>query len=58
MKIENDAHALSIALLLALTAKTEENCLKACKIAEELANRMSPDDVERVKKLTIDVYCE
>lgn len=58
MVIQNDAHALSVALLLAITAKTDENCVKASKIAIEIANRMRPEDVERVKKLTIDVLCE
>lgn len=58
MKIQNDAHALSVALILAITAKNTADCAKASKVATKIANRMKPEDVERVKKLTIDVLCE
>lgn len=58
MVIQNDAHALSVALLLAITAKNWEDCAKASKIAYKIASRMEPDDVERVKDITIQVLCE
>ena len=58
MVIQNDAHALSVALILAITAKNNKDCAKASKVAIEIANRMKPEDVERVKDLTIKVLCE
>ena len=58
MKIQNDAHALSVALILAITGKDNKDCAKASKLAIEIANRMKPEDVERIKELTIKVLCE
>jgi len=58
MKIQNDAHALSVALILAITAKDNKDAGKASKLAIEIANRMKPEDVEKVKDLTIKVLCE
>jgi hypothetical protein len=46
---QNDYEALKLALTLAITAPTDEKCAECVEIAEEIASRLSPEQVEAAK---------
>jgi hypothetical protein len=50
MKPKTDLEALTLALVLALTAPTEKQAKKAIDMAENLAQRLSPKDITKAKK--------
>ena len=51
--INNDREALTHALILAITAPTDEAHNKVVLIAQEISERLSQDEVEQCKKEAI-----
>ena len=49
MKIKNDEQAYLHALVLSITAPTEEKSQECLKIATEIASRLSDNEVEKAK---------
>jgi hypothetical protein len=41
--------ALTLALFLAITAPTDEQCERACELANELSRNMHADDIRSAK---------
>jgi hypothetical protein len=46
----NQIEALTLALVLGLTAPTDKKAEKAIEFAEDLAQRMSPKEIKQAKK--------
>ena len=50
-RLSSDCEALVLALQLAITAPTEEQCLECTELAEHLAAQLSLEEVEACKAL-------
>ena len=51
MTIQSDKEALTQALVLAITAPTEEKAMECAQMAESLAYHFTPEEVEACKAI-------